>query len=96
MQAFVQEYRSQYNQDPDLFAVCGYDAAAILAQAAAGARSSDPAKIQDALQNVQDAPTLVGSVSIGAGGNAVMPMTIEQIRNGARHYYVTIDPGDGT
>lgn len=92
MQAWVQKYREAYQAGPDSFAVLGYNAAAALDRAVSAAGSSDPAKIRDALQGLKGVPTPLGSISIDVDGRAVMPMTIIQIKDGHKFFYVTVSP----
>lgn len=50
LQAFLKEYKTAYNTDANMFAVLGYDAMGMMAEAINKAGSTDSAKICDAMQ----------------------------------------------
>lgn len=60
-EAFVEAYRAEYGGDPDQFAAQAYTAAWVLAEAIKNATAVDPAAIRDALNEVANFDTPLGS-----------------------------------
>lgn len=54
LQRFIKEYKNKYQQDPDVWAVQGYDSLKLLAYAIEEAKSSQPYKIAEVLRNLKD------------------------------------------
>lgn len=63
---FVEAFRQEYGADPDQFAAQAYTAALVLAEAIRTADSGEPAKIRDALAQIQDFSTPLGNFSFDA------------------------------
>ena len=53
VQSFVENYKKEYNKEPDCFAALGYDSAKILVEAIKTAGSTDADAIKSALANTQ-------------------------------------------
>ena len=62
-EAFVEAYRAEYGGDPDQFAAQAYTAAWVLAEAIKNAATYEPAAIRDALTEVANFDTPLGSFS---------------------------------
>jgi branched-chain amino acid transport system substrate-binding protein len=60
-EAFVEAYRAEYGGDPDQFAAQAYTAAWVLAEAIKNATAVEPAAIRDALNEVANFDTPLGS-----------------------------------
>ena len=62
-QVFVQNYRAAYDVETSIWAAQSYASVYILAKAIADAQSTDAAAIRDALANITDFDTILGSFS---------------------------------
>ena len=81
-QVFVQNYRAAYGIEPDIWAAQSYASVHILVKAIADAQSSDPIAIRDALANVTDLDTILGTFSFDAVGDAVYDPVVLIVQNG--------------
>ena len=81
-QAFIQNYRTKYSIEPNIFAAQSYAAVYILVAAIAAAQSTDPTAIRDALANTKNFDTVLGQFSFDAGGDAVYDPVILIVENG--------------
>ncbi len=79
---FVKAYRDQYGADPDQFAAQAYTGVYLLATAMKNANSSDPRAIRDALAQLKDVPTVLGSFSFDASRNPVHPPVVQIVQDG--------------
>ena len=86
-QAFIQSYTEAYGEAPVAWAAQSYATLNILAaaigQAYATTHSIDATAIRDALAHTMDVPTVLGSFSFGADGDAVYAPNILVVENGA-------------
>jgi branched-chain amino acid transport system substrate-binding protein len=92
VQEFVTKYKAKYNTLPDAFAALGYDAAKLLADAIKRAGGTESQKLRDAIATTKDFPGVSGKITINAERNADKPAVILTIRDGALHYYGTVEP----
>ena len=81
-QAFIQNYRSAYGIEPDIWAAQAYASVYILAKAIADAQSDDPDAIREALANITDFDTILGKFSFNAVGDAVYDPIVLIVKNG--------------
>ena len=62
--AFIEAYQKEYGRDPEnAFAALGYDALGLIADAITRARSTDGAKLRDALANTKDFQGVTGRIA---------------------------------
>ena len=80
-QIFVQNYRAAYGIEPDIWAAQSYASVYILVKAIADAQSSDPIAIRDALANITDLDTILGTFSFDAVGDAVYDPVVLIVKN---------------
>src|SRR5262249_5204501 len=93
VQEFVTKYKKKYNNKlPDAFAALGYDAVNLLADAIKRAGGTDPEKLRDAIANTKDFPGVTGKITINPERNANKSAVIITIKDGALHYFGTIEP----
>jgi branched-chain amino acid transport system substrate-binding protein len=92
VQQFVEKYKKKYNKLPDAFAALGYDSVNLLADAIKRAGSTDPEKLRDAIAGTKDFPGVTGKITINPERNANKSAVIITIKNGAFHYFETIEP----
>ena len=70
-QVFVQNYRAKHGIEPNIWAAQSYASVYILVKAIADAQSTDATAIRNALANISDFDTILGSFSFDAAGDAV-------------------------
>lgn len=79
---FNQAFKTRHEQEPDLWAVQGYDALMIIAQAVKQANSADPADIAYALHHSKNWPGIAGPVSFNDSGDIVgREIVYKQVRD---------------
>jgi branched-chain amino acid transport system substrate-binding protein len=79
---FVKKFKERYRGEvPDAMAVTGYDAANIMFDAIARAKSTDGAAIREALGQTKDFPGVTGKITIGKDRNAIKPAVVLTIKD---------------
>ncbi len=91
-QAFVKAYTAEYKKPPSGLAALGYDAMKIIAQAITTAKSTDRAKVKDALAQTKAFPGVTGDITIDANRNASKPAVVLQIKGNEFVYKKTVTP----
>ena len=81
-EAFAESYLAEYGTEPDTWAAQSYAAMYILAEAIAGAWSTDAGAIRDAMAGTMDMDTVLGSFSFDDSGDAVYDPVVLVVRNG--------------
>ena len=81
-QSFIQNYRAAYGIEPNTWAAHSYATVYILAQAIANAQSTDAQAIRDAMANIKNLDTVLGSFSFATDGDAVHDAIILTVENG--------------
>jgi branched-chain amino acid transport system substrate-binding protein len=81
-QVFVQNYRTKYGIEPNIWAAQSYATVYILAKAIVDAQSTDPNAIRDALANITDIDTVLGKFSFDAVGDAIYDPIALIVKNG--------------
>ncbi len=81
-QVFIQNYRTKYGIEPNIWATQSYASVYILAKAIADAQSADPNAIRNALANITDFDTILGKFSFNAVGDAVYDPVVLIVKNG--------------
>ena len=92
VQDFVSKYKQKYNALPDAFAALGYDAVKLLADAITRAGGTDPQKLRDAIAATKNFPGVSGTITINPERNATKSAVILTIKDGAVHYFDTVQP----
>ena len=69
--AFVQNFRTKYELEPDLFSALTYTSVYLLTHAITNAGSTESDAMRDALANTKDFDTVLGRFSFDAVGDAV-------------------------
>jgi branched-chain amino acid transport system substrate-binding protein len=92
VQDFVTKYKKKYNKTPDAFSALGYDALNLLVDAIKRAGGTDPEKLRDAIASTKDFPGVTGTITINPERNASKSAVILTIKDGALHYYETVEP----
>ncbi len=81
-QTFVQNYNATFGTMPNVFAAASYAAVYILAEAIKNAESTDSISIRDALANIRDLDTILGTFSFDANGDALYAPKVLIVKNG--------------
>ncbi len=90
---FLANYKKRFNnKTPDALAACGYDSAAVLADAIKRAGSTDGSKIREALAATKDFDGVTGKITINEKRDATKSAVILQIKDGKYHYLTTVNP----
>ncbi|HEV2841821.1 MAG TPA: ABC transporter substrate-binding protein [Chthoniobacterales bacterium] len=92
IQDFIRKFKARFNRDPDGMAALGYDAASVLLDAMTRARSSEPARVRDALAVTRDFQGVTGKITIDENRNANKSAVVLTIRDKGFHYVETISP----
>ena len=82
-QAFVRNYRAEYDGEPSLFTAVAYTSVYLLSHAISTAESTDSHAIRDALANTRDYDSILGAFSFDEVGDAVYEPIMLIVRNGA-------------
>ncbi|MCS6862949.1 MAG: ABC transporter substrate-binding protein [Abditibacteriales bacterium] len=85
---FVKAYRAKYKEDPNGLSALGYDAARILCDAIARAKSTEGPKIRAALAATKNFPGVTGNITIDKNRNAVKSAVVMQVV-GTKFKFVT-------
>lgn len=90
---FLASYKKRFNgKTPDALAACGYDSAAVLADAIKRAGSTEGQKVRDALAATKDFEGVTGKITINEKRDPVKAAVILQIKDGKYHYLTTVNP----
>ncbi len=81
-QAFVQAYNAKYGTNPDQFAAQAYAGVYILANAIKNAGAADSQAIRDAMAQIKDLPTVLGTYSFDEGRNPVHTPVVQMVQDG--------------
>jgi branched-chain amino acid transport system substrate-binding protein len=95
VQSFIKNYRARFNVDADALAALGYDSVYILADALRRAKTTDGAKLRDAIAQTRDFQGVTGKIRyFDASRNAIKPVTILKLepQKTKFNYHSTIQP----
>lgn len=93
VQKFIQDYKARYGTVPDALAALTYDATRMLLAGIEQAKSDDPDKIREAIQNLKDFPGVTGKMTIDKDGNPVKPAVVLQVlKDKTTKYETTVNP----
>lgn len=90
VQEFVKKYQAKYGKVPDGLAALGYDAAKILFDAAARAKSMGGKDLAAAINATKDYQAITGKITIDANRNAQKDAVVLELVNGVPKYAATI------
>ncbi|MBM4108283.1 MAG: ABC transporter substrate-binding protein [Phycisphaerae bacterium] len=92
IQDFIRKYRAKFGQVPDGLAALGYDAARLLFEAMARARSLHGGHLRDAIAATREFHGVTGTISINDKRDAVKPAVIVEMKGGQPRYVATVNP----
>ena len=81
-QAFIENYTAMYGKAPNNYAARSHATLHILAEAIANAESTDAVSIRDALANISNFDTVLGTFSFDENGDAVYNSKILIVKDG--------------
>lgn len=82
MQTFVQMFRKNYNEEPDILSGYGYDVINIAAQALRSSGEFTPTSIKQALYGITDYPGVTGKTTFDSNGDVVKELRMMSVKNG--------------
>ncbi|GIM44896.1 ethanolamine utilization protein EutJ [Collibacillus ludicampi] len=92
IQKFVSAFKTKYGSAPDGFAVLGYDAMNMLADAIKRAGSADPSKIRDALEATKDFKAVTGTLTLDQNHDPIKAATILEFKDGKEVFKTKVNP----
>ena len=81
-QAFLESYNAKFGMQPSNYTARSYATLHILAEAIANAQATDAISIRDALTNINNLDTILGSFSFNTDGDAVYDAKILIVKDG--------------
>ena len=86
LETFNNKYEEVYGENPgSVFPAAGYDLAKVIASAVAAAGSSEPAKVRDALANLESVEGATGTITYkGTNGMPVKAIALIKVTNGQK------------
>ncbi|MEH7381394.1 ABC transporter substrate-binding protein [Bacillus sp. JJ1533] len=90
---FIEEWKTEFKIDPNVYQVHGYDAVYILKSAIEKAGSLDQEKVQKELLNIKDYVGASGITSFNSDGSATKPIYVIKWENGVLKLEKTLEPG---
>ncbi|MGH9168079.1 MAG: ABC transporter substrate-binding protein [Acidimicrobiia bacterium] len=84
VQEFIDDYRGEYGEPPpNAFAILGYDALNLIADAIERAGSEEPGAVRDALAATDEFPALSGAITYRPGEfQPIKPVSIVRVQDG--------------
>ncbi|NLG85068.1 MAG: ABC transporter substrate-binding protein [Firmicutes bacterium] len=89
---FIKDYKDRYGVAPDALAALGYDAAKLAIDAIARAKSTEPAKIREALATTKGFKGVTGFITIDENRNPTKSAVVIEYVNGVQKYRATVNP----
>lgn len=90
LQKFIDDYKAEYNEDPNLFSALAYDATNLLIQAANEA-GNDPAAVNEYLKTVKF-DGITGSFTFDETHTPVKSVLVTEMQNGVQISAVSVNP----
>lgn len=91
LNAFIEAYKAEYNEEPGMFAALAYDATTVLIQAVEEAGSTDPEAVKAALDGISfDGVT--GAFSFDATHTPIKPVLVVNLIDGVQTDAVAVSP----
>ncbi|WP_223595289.1 ABC transporter substrate-binding protein [Neobacillus bataviensis] len=93
VQEFVSAFKAKYDgKSPDAFAALGYDTAYFVADAIKRAGSSDPKKIQKALESTDGLQLVSGNLKLDKNHDPIKAAVILEYVNGQQQFKTKVNP----
>jgi branched-chain amino acid transport system substrate-binding protein len=86
LEAFNKKYKEKYSEDPgSVFPAAGYDLAKVIEAAVKSAGTTDPAKVRDALANLEEVQGATGTITYkGTNGMPVKSIALMKVADGKK------------
>lgn len=82
VQNFIKDYKAKYQKDPDIFAMQGYNAGLVLADALKRSNNATGEKLAKAIAETKDLPIASGKLTYDANHNPIMSALIISLDGG--------------
>lgn len=82
VQKFIKDYKAKYQKDPDIFAMQGYNAGLVLADALKRSNNATGEKLAKAIAETKDLPIASGKLTYDANHNPIMSALIISLDGG--------------
>lgn len=92
IQKFVAKFQEKYGQAPDAFAVLGYEATMMLADAITRAGEVDKEAIKNALTSTKDFQGITGKISIDEKRNPIKSAVVLEMKDGKQTFVQKVTP----
>ena len=90
-QAYIKNYREEFNKEPDMVGASVYDAFQVLFEAMKNV-GTDTQAMKDFIANMKNFDTVTGTLLYyNAEGSAVKPIQVQLVTNGEYHYFGVVD-----
>ena len=86
VQKFIKDYKAKFNAEPDTFAIHGYDAALVVAEAIKRAGGVDGTKIAGEIAKMKDFQVATGKFTVDAEHNPVAGGIIIEMKDGVQNF----------
>ena len=92
VQGFINAYKGEYNNEPNVFAALGYDAGKMLINAIERG-GDDSQKIRDSIETIKDLPVGTGKITMDAAThNPIKGIVVIETKDGVRELKAKIAP----
>jgi branched-chain amino acid transport system substrate-binding protein len=92
VKSFIDKYKAEYNQEPNVFAALGYDAGMMIIDAIKRAGGDDSDKIRAALEETKDLQVGTGVMTIDKNHNPIKSAVVIEMKNGEKMFKEKITP----
>ncbi len=92
VQQWIADYKAKYGTAPDALGSLAFDATNLLLDAIDASKSTEPAKIKDALAAIEGFKGVTGTIAFDENGNPVKSVVVLQVKDGGQTYVATINP----
>ena len=90
-QAYIKNYREEFNKEPDMVGASVYDAFQVLFEAMKNV-GTDTQAMKDFIANMKNFDTVTGTLLYyNAEGSAVKPIQVQLVTKGEYHYFGVVD-----
>ena len=86
VQKFIKGYKDMYKKDPDVFAMQGYNAGLILADALKRAGTTDGTKLAAAIAATKDLPVASGKLTFDQNHNPITGAIVIAMKDGKQTF----------
>ena len=91
LQAFIDAYKAEYNEDPNMFSALAYDSTNLLIQAIEEAGTTDPETLKQTLENIEF-DGITGSFVFDETHTPVKPVLVVEFVDGVQTNAISVNP----